>query len=205
MVYSVILCFQHSPSKSQDQVFTWLWKAWFCTCNLRNVFNTSFSLHCLLMPSSHLWITSIKSISSVYSLHPPSSVSGCFLQLLYIQVRKAWISYLLSAHSGRESSCLTSSWRSFFCFSFSLPATAHTSHIQQGVWPKEEEYPQGETTGLTQETRLGRLPLGTREQWELLKSFKMPQKHIFIKSYSLGVKRTKDNIIFFWQYNFIDL
>ena len=142
-----------------------------------SVFNSLFSLHNFLMLSSHLWITSIKSISSVYSFHLPASVSGCFLQQFYVQVRRAWVSYLLSAQNGRESSGLTSSWRSFFCFSFSLPATAHTSRVQQGVWLKEDGISLGRNYW-TQETGLDRLPLGEREQWELLKSFKMPQKHI---------------------------
>ena len=141
-----------------------------------SVFNTSFSLHCLLMPSSHLWITSIKSISSVYSLHPPSSVSGCFLQLLYIQVRKAWISYPLSAHNGRESSCLTCSWRSFFCFGFSLPATAHTSHEQQGVRPKEGGIPLGRNYWTHSGNKAGPITTGGKGAMGVVKKFQNASK-----------------------------
>lgn len=153
-----------------------------------SVFNSLFSLHNFLMLSSHLWITSIKSISSVYSFHLPASVSGCFLQQFYVQVRRAWVSYLLSAQNGRESSGLTSSWRSFFCFSFSLPATAHTSRVQQGVWLKEDGISLGRNYWTHSGNRAGPITTGGKGAMGVVKKFQNASKTYSLRAIPLGSK-----------------
>ena len=156
-----------------------------------SVFDTSFPLHYLLKLSSHFSLT-IKSKCLALSLHSPASASGNFLQLLYLQVRKPW-SLQPRLGDSLQVFHLLGDLFSADLASQSLPI-CHLYDNGCDPWGRGNVFGEKLLDSVL-EAELGWLPLGEREQWELLKSFKMPQKHIFIKSYSLGVKRTKDNII----------
>ena len=154
----------------------------------KSVFNTPFPLHYFLKLSSHFRLTIIKSKSLAFSLHPPASVSGFFLTVALSTDEKPLVSHLPSAQNGREPSCLASSWRSLF-YKLSFLATAQTSRIQQWCDSRGRgNILEEKLLDLIQEAEFGWLPLGAGEQWDLLKSLKISQKHTFIKSYSSGSK-----------------
>ena len=146
VVYFFIFCSQHPPSKSQDHLLTWLLKAWFCTCNLRNLFSEphflcitfwgslhtldflpSFCVPCLFSALSSKWLWILPTVST----GEETLVSPSFSQ------------------TGRESPGLPSSCRPFFS---SIPVTAHTSSMQQWVWSRGR----GEILGRNYWTQLRR-------------------------------------------------
>lgn len=136
-----------------------------------SVFNIIFALNSFLRLSSHFRLTTIQSMSVVYSPHVPVRVSGSFLQLIYLQRRKPWCLTFLQPRMGE--------WLQVsHHLGEPLPAaTVTTSPMTAGVTPGKEGISSGTHcwTGHGSRSRSdsppSAFPLEEREQWELLKSF----------------------------------
>ena len=127
-------------------------------------------------------------MSLVYFLHSPASDSGSFL--LYPQVRKPW-SHLPSARLGESLQVFHLLADPFSPASQLLPIhRVCNNECDLG----EEERSLGETTGLSSGDRAGLITTWGKGAMGVVKKF-LFQNHIFIKSYSLGAKRTKNNTI----------
>ena len=215
-MWYIIICRQHPPSKSHDQVFTWLLKAWFCTCNLRNLFLIP-RFPCITFWSAPHTLALLSSSLNLlfFSLHSPASASGCFLELIYLQERKPLSVIFLQPRLGDNLQVfhLLGDLFSKDLVSQSL-SICHLYNNGCDPWGRGNVFgeklldsvleaelgwlPLGETTGLSSGSRVGLITTRGKGAMGLVKKLLNVSKHIFIKSYSLRLKGQR-------QDNFIDL
>ena len=161
-----------------------------------SVFDTSFPLHYFLKCSSHFSLTIIKSKALVFSLHSPASASGCFLELLYLQVRKPLSLIFLQPRLGDNLQVfhLLGDLFSKDLVSQSLPI-CHLYNNGCDPWGRGNVFGEKLLDSVL-EAELGWLSLGGKGGMGLVKKLLNVSKHIFIESYSLRPKgQGQDNFI----------